>query len=266
MKCAINACTWNGWAKHNGTDFDWKDFVKDARDAGYDGVEFGGSREKNGAPEDCLKFIKDQGLELAASGAGVTYNPWPPNTQQYQKSIDFGAEMGTPVIMTCGGFIPNQRRNTYDFDYDMFAGNLGEAMKYAKGKGLEIAFHPHRGCVVETIAETQKMIDRLPDFRICVDIAHLEASGEDAVKFIETFHDRIIYTHIKDYSWELDSFIELGRGDGKLNVADAVSALADHGYDGWLTVELDKKFEGDEIRPPIESAKMCLEYIKEHGF
>jgi inosose dehydratase len=261
MKAAINACTWGGYAKFRGEAYDWRRFVREAAEAGYEGVELGGTRDTLGEPDACRKLVERNGLQIVSFAASVTYNPWKPNTEQYRASIDYAAALGVPILMTCGGFIPNQRRNTYAFDYDTFAGNLGAAMRYAERHGLTLAFHPHRGCVVETVAEMKEMVKRLPDLTVCVDIAHLEASGEDALRFIRTFGNRIITTHIKDYSWKKDSFVELGQGDGKLDVAACIRALRRAGYDDWLVVELDKKFT-DKDRTPLESAKMCRRYLK----
>lgn len=264
MKTAINACLWRGGAKFCGTEYDWRTFVREAAEAGYEGVELGGSRETLGTPRECRSFVEGLGLEIAAFGNNVTYNPWRPNTTSYQRSIRYAAALGVKTIMTCGGFLPNQRRNTYAFDYDMFAGNLGAAMAYAEKHGSTIAYHPHRGSVVETVAEARQMAKRLPELKFCVDIAHLEASGEDALKFIRTFKDRIISTHIKDYSWKKDSFAELGRGDSKLDVAQCVGALKRIGYDGWLVVELDKKWTARDPSP-LESAKRCRRYLVRCG-
>ena len=112
------------------------------------------------------------------------------------------------------------------------------------------------------------MVKRLPRLKFCVDIAHSEAAGDDALAFIRRFGKRIITTHIKDYSWKYDSFVELGRGDGRLDVAACVKGLARAGYDGWLTVELDKRFERlpGKVRTPLESAKMCRRYLKRCGY
>ncbi len=173
--------------------------------------------------------------------------------------------MEVPIIMCCGGFIPNQRRNTYDFDYDMFADNLGRAIRFAEKLGLTLAFHPHRGCVVETIEETQQMIKRLPELKLTADIAHLEASGANAMEFCRQFGDRIVYTHIKDYHWKKDSFVELGKGDGNLDVADCVRILDEAGYEGWLTVELDKRHDRFTNPPtPLESSRLSRRYLKRH--
>ena len=262
MKVAINSCTWGAYAGFTKVPLTAEHFFAEAVEAGYAGVEVGGGRNFLGSPSDCLKLAKRHGLELAAYGTSVTYNPWKPNTDAYRADIEYAADLGVKMLMVCGGFMPVQRRNTYDFDYDMFAGNLSALIRYAAKYKIVAAFHPHRGCIVETVEEAAKMVKRLKALKFCVDTAHLEGAGSDALKFINTYGKRCVYAHIKDFRWDTGAFTELGKGKSKLNVADCVAALRKKGAVEWLCVELDKKFEGDKPRTPLESAKISRRYLK----
>ena len=263
MKVAINPCTWAGYAKLQNKPFDWKQFVRDAAAAGYAGVEFGGEPMP---PAQARAFVAEHGLEICAYGINVCYDPRWVIAKNYRAGMEYAAKLGVKTLMCCGGFMGNNRRNTYARDYDLFAQNLGGAMAYAKKLGLVIAFHNHRGCIVETIAETKQMLRRLPALKLCIDIAHLESSGEDTIAFIRAFGSKIIHTHIKDYSWKKDTFIELGKGDGRLDVAKAVRALEQRGYDGWLCVELDKNWERVPLPAPLQSARVCRAYLRKAGY
>ncbi|HOK05342.1 MAG TPA: sugar phosphate isomerase/epimerase [Victivallales bacterium] len=260
MKIAVNTCNWNAYTKTKGIEFNFIDFLHDAKNAGCDGVEVASLDKKFSSPTDARKIIEDFGLEIAAYGASVTYNPWLPNIEDYQKAIRFASGMNIKILMVCGGFLRNQRRNTYNFDYDIFASSIIPAVKFAKEHGMQIAFHPHRGCICENIEETRKITERVPELRICVDIAHIAACGEDPVKFILTFKDKIIYTHIKDYDWESDLFMELGRGDGKLDIRACINALTNINYNGWLTIELDRPWN-ESLLTPLESTKTSIGFL-----
>ena len=262
MQTAINGTVWSGLGKALGVTYDWKRIVSEAAQAGYEGIEMGGSEESLGKARDTRAFIEGRGLRIAAWFASVTYNPWAPNTAAYQKAIRYAAELEVPLVTVCGGFMSNQRRNTMASDYDMFAGNLGRAMRFAARHGVTLAFHPHRGCIVETITETRALLKRLPDLRLCIDTAHLEACGENTVAFIKAFGPAIIATHIKDYSWKQDSFVEPGKGDGTLDVAKAITALRAKGYSGWYTIELDRNWERCKQRPqPLAVARRCRKFL-----
>ena len=89
----------------------------------------------------------------------------------------------------------------------------------------------------------------------------MQAAGDDAVRFCRVLGKRIIYTHLKDYTWKHNRFTELGRGDGRLDLAACIRELRRHGYDGWLTVELDKNF-GPNDRTPLASARISRKFLR----
>lgn len=266
MKASINGALWGGLGPRLGVSFSWKDIVRDTSLAGYDGIAMGGNEDTLGKPRECLAYVRDHGLEISEWFAPVTYNPYPPNTRDYRRAMRYAARLGVKNVAVCGGFKPDPRRNVYGFDFDMFAGNLGKALEFAHSLGLELAFHPHRGCIIETLFETKQLIKRLPDLKLMLDIAHVEASGDDAMRFIRAFGKRIIATHIKDYSWKLNSFVEPGRGDSKLDVAACISQLDARGYTGWYTAELDRDWS-KVAKPPqaISVARSIRRFLRKCG-
>lgn len=261
MKTAIHIGTWIGYSTEKKEPINLQKILEEIRATGYDGVEVGGGEERLGTPKDFLKLTEKAGLEICAYDSGVSYNPWPPNTKAYQADMKFAVALGVKIMMVCGGFNYYGRRNQYAADYDLFGKNLGAAVKFAHKLGLEVAFHPHKGCIVETAAETALLLKRVPDLKLCVDTAHLEAAGDDAAKFIQRYGKKIIYTHIKDYDVKKNVFTELGKGNTRLDVSQCLKGLKKAGYDGWLSVELDKTF-----RTPVESAQISRRYLKKHGF
>lgn len=250
MRTSINGALWGTLGERLGVSYSWQDMVREAALAGYDGIALNGDEEKLGKPRDCLAFVHDHGLEISEFFASVTYNHYAPNTREYRKALRYAARLGVTNVAVCGGFKPDPRRNVYGFDFDMFAGNLGEALEFAHSLGLELAFHPHRGSIIETVFETKELVKRLPDLKLMLDTAHIEASGDDAMRFIRVFGKRIIATHIKDYSWKRNSFVEPGKGDSKLDVAACIARLDARGYSGWYTAELDRDWS-KVAKPPM---------------
>jgi inosose dehydratase len=262
VKPAMTPSTWQGWAEFSKCRFKLEEFLDDVAEAEFLGVELGGGARVLGSSVRCRRAVESRGLSVAAYESTVGYGPSPSGTEEFRAAVQFAGELGVGLLVVTGGFLPSPRRTTYAFDYDEFAASVGEAAEYARRNGITVAFHPHRGCIVETVVEMEQLLARLPQLHICADVAHLEASGEDALTFIRVFKKQIVHVHLKDYTWKLDGFVELGRGDGKLNVAKCVKELKRGGYDGWLTVELDKKHVGDAPRLPLESAKMCRRYLR----
>ncbi len=261
MKTAINACYWNAYGKHTGKTSDWKQFVDDVAAAGFEGIEIGA----HGDAATVKKYVADKGLEIVAAPLNVTYNPFPPNTKAFKQSIREAKKLGANLLMCCGGFYYAQRRAMAKSDYELFGSNMKVAVDYAKKHGLEVAYHPHLGAIVETLEETKELLKRVPGLKITVDIAHLAACYSDPVKFCKTFAKKIIHTHIKDYSFKKESFMELGKGDGSVNIKGCINALKKGGYKGYLCVECDKKAMPKKPMTPLAGAKYARRYLKNLG-
>lgn len=262
MRTAINSTGWHRHAKGLGQPFDLDTFLREAKEAGYDGVEIGDPIDDFGSVAACRDRVAAAGLEVSATFANVTYNPWPPNAADWKRRLENAAALGRRIVCVCGGFPITPRRTMHAADYDLFASSLGPALELADSLGLQLAFHPHRGSIVETGRETAEILARLPKLRLCIDTAHLAACGDDALAFVRSFSERIVYSHIKDYRWDENAFTELGRGDGCLDVAACVAAMQAKGYDGWLTIELDGVWKAG-MPTALESARISRAYLRD---
>lgn len=256
MKLAHHSMTWEGWAHSSKTPFDFDAMLREIKSVGYEGVEIGGDETSLGKPRDVLQKFADNGLEIAAFGAGVTANPHPPNTSEYRRAMDYAAELDVKIIAVCGGFLPEQRRNTFEDEYKLFAENLAAACEYAAQHGQNLAFHPHRGCLVETIAEVQRVWKYLPNLDLCIDNAHLLTVRCDASDLVEIAPQRCKHVHIKDYTSSTRCFAEPGAGDCSFDFEKFLRTLKTHDYDDWIVVERDA--------PPIparESAQISYDFL-----
>lgn len=268
MKIATNAPQWKQFAKANGKELSKRLFIEEAAAAGCAGVEISGLDEEFESAAAARDFLERHNIALAAWQANIHYSANPACVDAYEKALRDAAEMGVKTIMTCGGFMSTRRRNTYAFDYDTFAESLGPMVALAADMGLSIAYHPHWRCICETLDETRRIVERVPGLQLCVDTGHLAACGSDPVAFIREMGERIIHTHIKDYSWERDRFAEPGGGDGggprtTVDFPACIEALREVGYDGWLCLELDRPWEPG-MPKPVEITRQSISYLREH--
>lgn len=254
----IHQACWSSEAKTRGESFDIKKMLRDAAATGFGAVEVAGGREVLGRPEEFAERLSEHKLRLCAYCASVPAEPHEPGMRRFRQAAEEARAYGAPLIMVCGGFLANNRRNTYPADYDRFAKMLSEAIEFADGLNLPIAYHPHRGCIVETSEETQLMMDRIPELKLTVDVAHLQSSGDDPVAFIKRFGDRIIHTHIKDYDPETRLFEALG--EGEVDLPGCFKALREANYAGAWCIELD----GNPDRTAREAAELGRHYFKKH--
>jgi inosose dehydratase len=261
MRVAHQAMTWGGWWEKKNIPFNVERLLEEVREAGYEGVELGGSAATLGPPRHLKDLLAVSELELAAWAVSVTATPWPPNTEEYRRDMDYAAEMEVKTIMVCGGFLGDGgRRTTFDDDYQTFAENLNAAADYARQYGQTIAYHPHRGCIVETVEEVDRLLKFKPRVSLCPDTGHLAAVRSDPVTLILRYPAKIQLMHMKDFDTKTRSFTELGQGNAGLDFKAVRDALREIRYKGWLVVERD-----DPPIPAIESAKIGRRFMRMLG-
>jgi inosose dehydratase len=161
--------------------------------------------------------------------------------------------------------------------WDDFAERVCEAADVARGCGLQPLFHAHAGTWVETRAELDELLRRVPltTLKLVWDVGHALYGGIDPIEVVRTFPDRIAYIHLKDVDGSVLEtlrrerlgfedgirrriFTELGRG--LLDVPALLAALRDIDYNGWLMVEQDSSWLAAG-----ESARVSRDYLRTLG-
>ncbi len=134
--------------------------------------------------------------------------------------------------------------------------------------GMGVALHPHVGTLIETSAQVERALDAV-DVGWCLDTGHLLIGGTDPVRFAREHGDRVTHVHLKDVDGALAADVREGRcsllsatkqglfralGTGDAQIAEVMTALQGHGYDGWLVLEQDTAITGDE--PTVDGGPM----------
>lgn len=154
-------------------------------------------------------------------------------------------------------------------DYKRLGRLLTELGKRTADLGVSLGYHNHMG----TLSERPEALDQIlsaadPRYvKLELDVAHYFQGGGDPAKAIATYHDRLLFLHIKDvepapaasanaksYRW-----VELGRG--KVDLPALFAALKNANFRGWAVVELDSV--PDKTRTPKESAMISKKYLEE---
>jgi inosose dehydratase len=161
--------------------------------------------------------------------------------------------------------------------WDDFAERVCQAAEVARQSGLQPLFHAHAGTWVETRAELEELLRRVPvtALKLVWDVGHALYGGVDPIDVVRTHPDRIAYIHLKDVDGSVLEtlrrerlgfddgirrriFTELGRG--LLDVPALLAALRDINYSGWLMVEQDSSW-----LPATESARVSRDYLRSLG-
>jgi inosose dehydratase len=151
--------------------------------------------------------------------------------------------------------------------------NLDRIVDLMAPSGVIPCLHPHTHTWVMYENEIDYVMERSKiDFG--PDTAHLMAGGSDPVEVFKRYADRIKFVHLKDVMKNRDvqvdeseheafkiysDFLELGEGD--VDIKGVFDVLDAAGYDGYITVELDKAPSSQR-----ESAFKNMEYLKQNFF
>lgn len=162
-------------------------------------------------------------------------------------------------------------------EWDAFADRILQAARIAREYGLQPLFHAHAGTWVETRAELEELLGRIPSdqLKLVWDVGHALYGGIDPIDVVRSHPDRIAYIHLKDVDGQVLSrlraqrlgfddgirlrvFTELGRG--LLDVPGLLGALREISYSGWLMVEQDSTWLA-----PAESARASRDCLRSLG-
>ena len=161
-----------------------------------------------------------------------------------------------------------------------FCSGLERLDEVAAAAGLEHAFHPHVGTLVETAEDVERVLEG-SDVRLCLDTGHLTIGGADPATLAREARDRIAHVHLKDVRPGPAERLRAGRstlveatrqglfaalGDGEAPIAETVRALEHGGYEGWYVLEQDTTLGDDAVPPagtgPAANARRSIEFLR----
>lgn len=253
--------------------------IKKAAEIGAEGLQMYCTSGKN-APEnmtaerkrELIRTVKDNGLVFSAIcgdlGHGFgTAEKNGTNIEKSKKIVDLALELGTNIITTHIGVVPEDKNHER---YKIMQEACHALAEYADSVGARFAVEtgPERSEVL------RDFLDSLGSKGVSVNLdpANLVmVTGDDPVQAVYTLKDYIVHTHAKDGKQnyyrapeeiygltekkmlELPSFEELPLGMGKVDFPNYLKALDDVGYRGFLTIEREVGAEPEkDIRTAVD--------------
>lgn len=151
------------------------------------------------------------------------------------------------LVLPCGA-LGHSPVDSIGADLDRVAAELLAAGRRAAECGVQLwteSLHFHRLCW--NLERAQQLTDRLAGrIGIVMDFSHVVASGGDPVEFVDRFGPQIAHVHIRD---AVACNINLSVGNGQVDFARGLKALADTGYSGHFSLELETRDIADDERP-----------------
>jgi sugar phosphate isomerase/epimerase len=163
------------------------------------------------------------------------------------KAVRWAADYGLPIVNTAIGGHWSE-----DEDESAFLGNIDELATVAEEAGIVVALEIH-GDIMASGAKTKPLVERIgrESIRVNYDTANCEFYGAvTAIEDIPAIAPYLAHVHLKDKvggprEWDFPA-----PGEGHVDFAGVLRALADAGYMGPYSVEIE--FKGEPWPPLAE--------------
>jgi inosose dehydratase len=232
--------------------------IREIGAAGYAGVELfdGNLLDYEGRYSELRKALNQAGVVLVAAYSGANFifgDILGEELARIDRVAAAAAELDAEHLVVGGG--AKRARGREPDDFKRLGAALNKVVDIAGKAGLTAHYHPHLSTIVEKPEEIREIF-RYTAINFCPDTAHLAAAGGDPAEQIREFRDRISYVHLKGWQREPFAFTPLDRGD--LDMRPILAALAETGFAGWITNELDTWSD------PKQGAELSLRYLREN--
>jgi sugar phosphate isomerase/epimerase len=174
--------------------------------------------------------------------------------------LQLAHDLGSPTIsIEPGGPLDGRDEAT---GLGLFVEALEELAPLAESLGVLICIEPEPGLVIERSDEYLSFIPRIssPAVAMNFDVGHIYCVGEDPAEAVGRLGQHIRHIQIEDIAPSREHR-HLTPGDGAIDFHSLRRALAETGYEGYVTVELYPYLEN-----PREAAVTSRQRLREFGF
>lgn len=279
VRLGTNPIAWsNDDLRELGGDTSLETCLKEAAQAGFDGIEMGNKFPRDAAVLGPL--LAEHGLALVSGwwSGGLLEHSAEEEMARMRPHLDLLSAMGCSVLIfaeTTGAVHGRQdtplseRPRLAQDDWPRFAERLSEVAARVAEEGLRLAYHHHMGTVIESEAETDMLMERTGDtVGLLLDTGHASFAGADPAAIARRHAGRIAHVHCKDVRAPvlaavrerdasfLDAVVDgvfTVPGDGAVDFPAVLGALGRSGYGGWLVVEAE---QDPEKADPLKYAEL----------
>jgi sugar phosphate isomerase/epimerase len=292
MKIALHSVSYSGtWGGQ--TRLSLRDFIRKAKDLGYDGIELAAKRP-HASPLD-LKPRHRSALKKAAADAGLdicalaSYHDWAGGWDHrdmahvekelvyFAAVVRLAADLEVPIVRTYTGF--GNDSVPYRQQWDQVVIALREACRRAADHGVLVGIQNH-SCIASHPDSLLDLIADIgePNAKMVLDAPIVVDHDEPLRETVLKCGDLIAHSHLTDFARrtkyryvpETVTYEENGQemvgvvpGHGRTDFREFVGALAEIGYDGWLAYEMCSPLAGGGREENLDRcAKETLDYMR----
>lgn len=237
--------------------------IETGKKYGYQGIELRGiqsAMEPEGMicfqPENrqkTLDMFRENGLELCVYGTSVHFHDPATVEEHYQKALEalrFCAECGIPMMRIFGNEVQPETEET---QLEQIACYFEKLCQEAEKVNVRPLLEVHGN--LTTIERLRYVAERVksPAFGIIWDVGHTHAHyGLQFETFYRALKPWICHIHMKDAVHENGKLHHLCPvGEGQLPLREIVAMLEDDGYQGFYSLEWEKRWHPELDEPEV---------------
>lgn len=238
---------------------------------GYDGVELRlvdgaliDPRMSRGDRAAVKSTVDAAGLPVVAVDSSIRLTDTDPEPgPDLRAFLELASDWEAPLVRVFGGTLAESEAGRRD-GLKAAAGVLEAAGPVAERLGVSIGVETHDSFSASaTVADLLSMADS-PAVGAVWDSHHPHRMGERPGEIFGNIGERLLLVQVKDArraperadGWQLVLL-----GDGEVPVRDMLTLLASGGYQGWISVEWEKRWH-PEIEPPEIALPRHLEVLR----
>ncbi|MCI8622898.1 MAG: sugar phosphate isomerase/epimerase [Provencibacterium sp.] len=255
-------------------DWSFDKIVEEAERLGFEALEIRGIDGQMRAEEIPLFFpenaettkkrMESRRLKICGFGTSAKFHDdgaFEASVDEGKKAIDVCQRMGIPYIRVFGDQIAGEEVREHVIS--QAAKGIRMLCEYAEGKGVGVLLEVHGNFnTIEAVCGVAGQLKDRPEFGILWDIEHSDKTYGDGWRaFYDQVKPYIKHTHIKDHKRNGGRFDLCLVGEGDIPIADIVKTLQADGYDGYFSLEWEKKWH-PELPDPSVALPGYLEFMR----
>lgn len=169
-----------------------------------------------------------------------------PTTAEREQRIDFlkrAIDAAAFLESDCVSLWSGVRRDdaTDEAVLERLTESLRVVLRHATESGVTLGFEPEPGMFIDTLRSFHRLLQWIdtPHLQVTVDVGHLWCQGELPIAdYISRWGPRIVNVHVEDMRAGVHEHLMFG--EGEMQFAPIIDALAKTGYRGAVHVELSR--------------------------
>ena len=191
-----------------------------------------------------LKKMDSKGVKPWVLGTSCSFhdeNKWFSAVEEGKACIDIASRMEIPYIRVFGNKLVGDSSADQEMCYDRVANGIAQLCQYASNTSVTILLEVHGDYNrIETLGRVTAKLAEYQNFGLIWDIAHTALYLDRWCDFYDYFKPLIRHIHIKDRT--IATHVLTLPGDGELPILAITEALLRDGYDGYFSLEWEKKW------------------------